>query len=176
WPEPFVRIHQRLVAQKPLGLRDVGQRVGHVAGARRGVFPLEAPTEDRLEPRDDLEQAHAAAAPDVERFAPRVARPGRQEIGLDDVVDVREVTGLVAVAVDLERTATQPPEDEPWDHRRVLGFRILPRPEDGEVAQTDRLYAVEVGPDGGVLLTGRLGHGVRRDRRRWLILALGKLR
>src|SRR3989441_1108749 len=175
-PEPLVEVHQRRVAQQPLRLRDVRERVWHVAGGRGGVSPLEAAHHDRLELRDDLEKAHAASAADVEHLARHRGRLGRQYIRFDHVVDVSEVTRLGAVAVNLERPAGEPPQDEAGDHRSVLRLRVLPRAEHVEVAEPHRLDAVETGPDGRILLARRLGRRVRRDRRRRLVFALREIR
>jgi len=144
--------------------------------ARGCVAALEAAPHDRLELRDDLEKAHAASAADVEHFARRPGCRGRQYIRLDDVVDVGEVTRLGAVAVNLERPAGEPPENEAGDHRRVLRLRVLTRAEHVEVAEPDGLDAVETGPDGRVLLARRFGRCVRRDRRRRLVFALREIR
>src|SRR5919197_4525782 len=157
-PEPLVEGDERRVAQEPLALRDVRERVGHVARARRPVPARQAPPEDRLELRDDLEQAHPVTAADVEHLAADAGRARGEQVGLDDVVDVREVPRLGAVAVDLEGLPAEAPEDESGNDRGVLGLRVLPRTEDVEVAEPDRLDAVEARPDGCVLLTGRLRH------------------
>src|SRR5262249_38245566 len=111
--------------------------------------PLELPPQDRLEPRDDLQEAHTIAAAHVEAPARRLGCLGGQQVGLDDVVDVGEVAGLRAVAVHFERLTAQPPLDESRDDRRVLRLRILARTEDVEVAEPDRLDAVEAGPRRG---------------------------
>jgi hypothetical protein len=128
--------------------------------------------EQRLQPADDVEQAHAITAANVEH-AGGFGRLGGPAVGVHDVVDVGEVARLVAVAVDLERLPGECPQDEARDHRRVLRGRVLPRAEDVEVAQAHRLHAVQALPHRRVLLAGRLGHRVGRDRSRRLILALG---
>src|SRR5262249_57735977 len=98
----------------------------------------------------------AAAAAYLKTLPARLGRRGGQQIRLDDVVDVSEVARLRAVAVYLERPAANRPEDEAGNHRGVLRFGVLARAEDVEVAQPDRLDSVEPGPDGRILLPGRL--------------------
>src|SRR5436305_5850238 len=66
------------------------------------------------------------------------------DVRVDDVVDVREVARLLAVAEDHGRLAMTIGPDEPWDHRRVFGLRILPRTEDVEVAKRHGLKAVDI--------------------------------
>src|SRR5262245_17243547 len=107
--------------------------------------PLELSSQDRLESRDDLQQAHATAAADVEGLARRPGCLGGEQVGLDDIVDVGEVAGLRAVAVHFERLTAQPPLDEARDDGRVLRLRVLPRAEDVEVAEPHGLDAVEAG-------------------------------
>ena len=68
-----------------------------------------------------------------------LARVGRAQRRVDDVRDVGEVARLLAVAVDRDRLAARDRGDEERHHRRVLRERALPRAEDVEVAQHDRL-------------------------------------
>src|SRR5262249_1533602 len=67
-------------------------------------------------------------------------------------------------------------QDELRNDGRVFGRRILTRAEDVEVAQADRLDAVQAIPHGGVLLAGQLRDAIGRDGRRYLRLSLGKIR
>src|SRR3989454_10810605 len=128
---------------------------------------IRRPPRSTLFPYTTLFRSPVPAA-DVEDLAADARGARGEQVGLDDVVDVREVPRLGAVAVDLEGLAAEAPEDEPRDHRGVLGLRILTRAEDVEVAEPDRLDAVEARPHDRVLLARRLRHRVRRDRRRRL--------
>ena len=87
-----------------------------------------------------------------------------EEVGLDHVVDVGEVPGLLAVAEDDRRLALEQGGDEAGDHRCVLGQRVLARPEDVEVAKRDRLQAVDLGEAAAVALAGELRDRIWRDR------------
>src|SRR5439155_311841 len=83
-PEPLVERDERRVAEQPLALRDVREGVGHVARARRPMLAREAASEDRLELRDDLEQAHPVAAADVEHLAADARGARGEQVGFDD--------------------------------------------------------------------------------------------
>ena len=160
-----------------LAAADVGQRVRHVAHPGRRVLALEGASEHALEPRDDVEQARAAAAADIVGLARdgRRRRARGEQVGRHDVVDIGEVARLRAVAVDLQRLALDAPEDEARDHRGVLALGVLAGPEHVEVAQADGLDTEEAAPDGGVDLAGDLGGRIGRDGRRGLALALGQV-
>ena len=82
----------------------------------------------------------------------------------------------VPVAVD-RRPGGRPAisDDEERDHRRVLRRRVLPWPEDVEVAQRDRLEAVDPLEAAAVSLLRQLGYGVRRQRVRRLVSTLGSV-
>jgi hypothetical protein len=63
----------------------------------------------------------AAAAGDIERLTQRfLRRPAREHVGFDNVLDVREITRLLAVTVNRRRLAAQNRGDEPRDDCRVL--------------------------------------------------------
>jgi hypothetical protein len=77
--------------------------VAHVARAGRDVVhrrPLALELGDGV---DDLEQRVAVAAGDVHRLARDALGVHGEQVRVHDVVDVREVARLLAVAVDLER-------------------------------------------------------------------------
>src|SRR5438552_19095246 len=69
--QPFVEVHQRRVVHQALGLADVGQRVRYVARAARRVAARQRAPQQLLQPPDDVEEAHALAAADVEGFTRR---------------------------------------------------------------------------------------------------------
>src|SRR5262249_58115659 len=122
----------------------------------------------------DVQQADAIAAADVERLAGRRGRPGGEQVGLDDVVDIREVSRLRAVAVHLERLAAKAPLDEARDDRSVLGLRILTRSEDVEVPEPDRLDVVEAGAPRGARAARPPGVLPQRERARGAVLPLAR--
>ena len=94
----------------------------------------------------------------------RPAASAAREVRVDDVRDVREVARLLAVAVDRDRLARGDRRDEARHDGGVLRGRVLPRPEDVEVAQRDRLELVDAAEAHAVALGGELRDGVRRDR------------
>src|SRR5207245_2685714 len=157
-------IHLRAIAEQPLRLRDVGERVAHVARARRGVGARQAAVEEVADRVGDGDERVARAAGDVEDLARHPRRRHREQVSLHHVVDVGEVARLLAVAVHLERLARERLGEEARDHGRVLRLRVLPRPEDVEVAQAHRLEPVEAREGLAVVLRRQLGDRVGRDR------------
>ncbi len=91
------------VAEKPLGLGDVGLRVADVAGAGRPIARLQAGAGELLDAREQVVQRHARAGRDVDDLAGgRRCLDGAQD-AVDDVRHVGEVARLLAVAVDGRR-------------------------------------------------------------------------
>ena len=76
-------------------------------------------------------------------------RLGRQQIGLDHVVDEAEIPRLLAVAEDHRLPLGERRRDEARNHGRVLRAGILPRPEDVEVAEHHRLDPERCGRTSG---------------------------
>src|SRR5881296_2585079 len=68
-PEALVELDLRRVAQHAPRLVDVGLAVPDVADPRGDVVPLHGSAEQHLDLADDLEEADAAAAADVEDLA-----------------------------------------------------------------------------------------------------------
>lgn len=82
----------------------IGERQADVPGARVGVLPVGAPAEDRLQRADELVDGHRPPAGDVGDLAAGMGAGGGRgdAVGRDDVGDVGEVAGLLAVAVDYD--------------------------------------------------------------------------
>src|SRR5262249_60275844 len=97
-------------------------------------------------------------AADVEHLARGGGRARGEDVRLDDVVDIREVARLTAVAVDLQQLAAQRPENEAGDHRRVFRGRVLAWAEHVEIAQADGFDAVELRAHPRVHLVRGLRH------------------
>src|SRR2546426_11555182 len=76
--EAFVEVHQRCIAQDPLGLGYVGERVGHVARAGGDVVAAESTAEHLFQSHDDLEEAHALTTAHVEGLAADAGGAGRE--------------------------------------------------------------------------------------------------
>ena len=128
-----------------------------------GLETVDAPLLQRLRPAEDPTSQYAAVVP---RFIAAVdaGEPvsiygdGEQatlitwpeasdawagpDVRVDDVVDVGEVAGLLAVAVDASGSPRRR-RDEARDDRRILRDRVLARAEDVEVAQRHGLEAVD---------------------------------
>src|SRR6266852_2981172 len=97
---------------------------------------------DRLAENDadrlrDVVHAGGRACGDVERASARAGLSRRTNRGVDDVADVREVTRLLAVAIDCDRLSLVDGRDEERYDRRVLRVRALPRTEHVEVSEDD---------------------------------------
>jgi hypothetical protein len=75
----------------------------HIARPRRVVEGLEVCPEDAVEGGGHGPQVGGAAGADVDDLAVDRRRPGRQEIGLDDVADEHEIARLPTVAEDDRR-------------------------------------------------------------------------
>src|SRR5690606_8038893 len=84
-------------------------------------------------------------------------------IRLDYVLDVNEVTRLLAVAEDGGALAAEHLAHKDGDHGRVLARRILPRAVDVEVAEADRFEAEALAERLAVVLAGDLRRGVGRQ-------------
>src|SRR5262245_24596720 len=98
----------------------------------------------------------AVAACDVERLPGRSRRLARQKVGLDDVPDECEIARLQTVAVNRGTPALQHRGNEQSKDAAVLRCRILPWPEDIEVAQRHGLQTVSLRKDLAVHLAEKL--------------------
>src|SRR3954452_4207888 len=98
--QPLGEVHVRLVSELGAGARDVGQRMPDVAGARRRILHGQPSSADLADAPNQVVQRDALADGDVERLARGVRRGHGEEVGLHDVVDVREVARLFPVAED----------------------------------------------------------------------------
>src|SRR2546426_5899920 len=147
---------RRRIAEQPLRLPDIGDRMSNVAGSAGLVDGLDVDTEDRPDLSRELVQAGPDPAADVEDVAGRARMVGRAPVRVHDVRDVREVAALLAVAEDRGRPAGQQPGREAWDHGGVLRARVLARAEHVEVAERDCLGPVQLVEHPAVLLADRL--------------------
>src|SRR5258706_15886168 len=96
----------------------------------------------------------------------RLPARARSEGAVDDVVHVREVAHLVAVAVQRDGTAYYELSDE----ARERHVRALAGSEAREVAEAHDGDAVTAEVDARQLLDRHLGHPVGRQRRRGCVL------
>ena len=86
-----------------LGEIDVGEGVARVAGARRLVIDRGLHLQDFFEDFDEPVERDPFAATDVDNRACGVRRASHEDVSLDHVVDIGEVTRLFPVAVDDDR-------------------------------------------------------------------------
>src|SRR5438105_1655024 len=101
--------------------------------------PLDRLPEDLSDRLRDSVDAGGGAPGHIEDLAVRARGLARTDSRVDDVPHVREVTRLLAVAMDLDRPTGVDRRHEAGNDRRVLRERALARAEDVEVAQNDRL-------------------------------------
>src|SRR3989442_874161 len=111
---------------------------------------------------DEPEQRGPRPRSDVDRPAIGCltrARSG-EDVRLDHVVDVREVPGLLTVAIEIGDASVERGLEEVGNDRGIGGVRTLAWPEDVEVPQRDTLN--ESGPGEGehVLFAGQLRRGI----------------
>ncbi len=98
------------------------------------------------------------ATAEVEDFI--TANAERGDGSASDVINVGEVAGLFAIAIESDGLAAANPLDETEGaHVRAAGGT-----EDGEVAENRHVDAMEMVPGEGERLGGELGGGVGRDR------------
>ncbi len=83
------------------------------------------------------------------------------EIGVHDVFNEGEVAALGAVSIDDRGAAFEHGERKLGEHAGVLRRGVLVRTEDVEVADGDRLKAVDAGEAAHVVLAGKFADGVR---------------
>src|SRR2546426_6134855 len=116
--------------------------MAHVARLGRRMDHLGIDPKLLFEKRNQAIECDTLAATDVTHRAGRIGRFERQKIGLDNVVYKREVTRLLAVAMDRDRLVGQQARDEFWNNCGILRVGILLGTEDIEIPQADRLYTV----------------------------------
>src|SRR5690348_3227400 len=127
-PESFLEVDRRAPAEHPLRLAHVGPRVAHVAGTGIAVLALDRPVENPADRVCERVDARRRTCGDVEDPAARALGLACADRRLDDVVDVREVARLLAVAEDRHGVAGLDRGDEERHDRRVLRRWVLPRP------------------------------------------------
>src|SRR2546430_9598562 len=103
--EPGREVDPGLVTERLARGADVGPGVPNVAGPWRLETSLDRFAEDETDRLGDMVHARRRAGRDVEDASARAGRVRRAERRVDDVRDVREVAGLLAVAVDRDRLA-----------------------------------------------------------------------
>src|SRR5580704_13922729 len=175
--QPLADVDLGLVAEERARGRDVGERVAYVAGPDGAVLGLERRPRDVADVRDELVERRAIPASEVHELARELARRRRrEEVRVDDVVDVAEVARLLAVAEHDGPLLADRGGDELGHDGRVLALRVLPGAEDVEVAERQRLDPVEAREDTHRVLSGELAQRVGRDGLRGHRLDLGQRR
>src|SRR5262245_19284170 len=134
-PQTFGQSDQREVADQVFGARDGGERMADVAGARLLVAGGRIRADDLLQFGEQLIDRDPLAYPQVDDLSDRFSGFSRAQVRVDYVRDVCEVARLLAVAINHRRNAREQGRDEFRDYAGVGRRRVLPRTEDGEIAQ-----------------------------------------
>src|SRR5262245_40658797 len=134
-PQTFGQSDQREVADQVFGARDGCERMADVAGARLLVAGGKIRPDDLLQFGKKLIDRDPLAYPQVDDLSDRFSRFSRAQVRVDHVRDVREIARLLAVAINHRRNAREQGRDEFRDHAGIRRRRVLPRPEDVEIAQ-----------------------------------------
>jgi hypothetical protein len=145
------------VTEQDLRPGAVGPGVANVAQRRRPAIDTQAPPGRPADEIKRLVQGDTMAAPDIDRLGTDWRVHG-QQVGVDNVVDIGEVAGLLAVAVDHDRPAGESSLHEPPEPH----VGTLPGPIDGEVAQDGDPHRRHAGVGIGEaqVLGGELAHPV----------------
>src|SRR5258708_21106399 len=99
--QPFPHVDRRLVSEELARSAHVRQRVAHVSGRRGLVGCVQACPRELADRPQELIERRSLSASDVDDFAAQPTRGRRREqVCLDDIVDVAEIPCLLAVAVD----------------------------------------------------------------------------
>src|SRR5687767_10780138 len=103
--------------------------------------------------REERVHGDGSAGGDVENPAGNLGGSCRPQIGVDHVVDEREVARLLAIPVNDRGLAEVERAEERGNDSGVRRSRVLPRPEHIEVAQGDGLQPIEAREHGAELLS-----------------------
>ena len=150
----------------------------HVSGPFRRVLHLAVVADDLLQQAKSFIQINPLPYADVEHASRNFGcrRLAGEQIRLHRVVDVSEVAALGAVSENRRLFSTKHLGDEFSQHAGIWGIRILPRPKNIEVAQADGFQAVAAVKRRHVVLAGKFGDRVRRDRIRRHVFVLRQSR
>ena len=94
----------------------------------------------------------------------RIICRGSEQVHLDGVGDVTEVTAGFAIAIDIHRLVGDHRGDPFGDDRRVGAVGVLSLAEDIEVAQANGFESISAGEHLGIQLVHQLGNGIGRKR------------
>src|SRR5437667_10995191 len=100
--------------------------------------------------------------------------PAREQVRLDGVVNVCEITALSAIAKNCRLLSLKHLSNEFCQHTRIGRTGILPRSKNIEVAQADCLQPVAAVKRNHVILARQLCDRVWRKWIRGLVLVLGE--
>lgn len=166
-----------IISQKLPCLRDIGIGVLDIALAIWAVDWLDILAEGINKGLVDIIEILAAAIGDIEGMACCFVRSkARFQIGFDDILDIGEVTALLAVAIDSRALVIQEHLDELGDDSGIGTMRVLPPAEDIEVSQAVSIKPVMHRVHLCPLFIAALSKGVRAEEIPFNAFLLGKMR
>ena len=150
----------------PLRQRDIRQRMLDVPAPLRTVLDRALVARQFLQCLERFIERDPPAGGAVKNTPGTLRRRSRagQQVGRDDVVDIREIPPLVAGAEDGGPCSLKHMLDEFRQHPAIRRVGSLPRPEDVEIAQTDGLQPIHLPIAAHVIFAGKLLHRIRRNR------------
>lgn len=150
-------------------LRNVRLAVIDVTRPRVDVDDLRVGVRHVADRFGELADCDTVSSADIECLAGGLLGGGREQVCLDDVVDVDEVPGLGPVALDGEIVARACLIAEDTDNAAVVAA-LLSGPISVEVPERDRVDAVTLVVEPAVVIGGKLFESVRRGRSFWMRL------
>src|SRR5687768_8871961 len=157
-----------MVTEESPGALQASQGVTYITGSGGAILHLERPSSDGANLVDQSIERSAIACPDV-HYSPgdELGRTRSSEnVGLDHVVDEREVTGLFAIAENGDRGTLDRGLEEQRHDGRVLREGALPGSKHVEISQSNALDQTGTRIGEHVLLARKLRCGVRGARER----------
>ncbi len=161
---------RRLVSQQALGFASVGEAVSHVARTKIAVFGLGVgwyAKWHQVVPHQgkQLFEGSAVAHGHVVDLVSGIFAGSRcQQVGLDGVLNEREVAAGFTVAVDEDCLAFEQGRYPFGNHGCISPIRVLTRAKDVKVAQAYGLKAIAAGKHAGIQLVDVFCHRVGAER------------
>src|SRR5215471_16675324 len=109
--------------------------MANVAGARFLVTGGEVRANNLLQFAEQLVERYPLANSKVDDLSDSFSGFSCAQVRINHISDVCEITRLLAVAINHRRIAVEKGRDEFRDHPGIWRRRVLPRPEDVEIAQ-----------------------------------------
>jgi hypothetical protein len=159
--QTFLKGNGRLIAEVLLDPSDVGTGIADIAGSWRGEAWLKLGAENAIESIHELKDRDGSPCSHVVGGSGQGRGESGTQEGLDRILHIRKVSRLSAIPVNGRRLVLQHGGDEKRDDAGVRAIGTLPRSEDVEKTQSDRLQSKGVGKGLEIQFAGELGSRVR---------------